>query len=150
MLRLSYLLIAALIATTDASGHTRDSEQSPTPVGVWMHASERIKIEITPCGERFCGQIVWLSWLNDPKGLPLEDIKNSDPILRTRPLLGLIVLRDLRRVAASSWEGGKLYNPVDGKDYSALMSIEEDGSLHMRAYVLLPLFGQTQLWSRVS
>jgi len=150
MLRLAYLLIATLIATTDASSHTPDSEQRPTPVGVWMHASERVKIEITPCGERFCGQIVWLSWLNDPKGLPLVDIKNSDPILRTRPLLGLIVLRDLRRVAASSWEDGKLYNPVDGKDYSALMSIEEDGSLRMRAYVLLPLFGQTQLWSRVS
>jgi uncharacterized protein (DUF2147 family) len=150
MHRLACLLLATLLTATGASSHTTNSEQGATPIGVWMHASERVKVEITPCGEHLCGRIVWLSWLDEPEDLPLVDLNNSDPNLRARPLVGLTVLRDLRRTDARSWEDGKIYNPVDGKDYSALMSIGDDGSLRVRAYVLLPLFGQTLHWSRAS
>ena len=150
MHRLAYLLLATLLTTTGASSRTSDSEQSATPVGVWVHESERVRVEITPCGDRLCGQIVWLNWLEDPHDLPLVDIKNSDPALRARPLLGLIVLRDLRSTDGHVWIDGRIYNPVDGKEYSALMSIQKDGSLRVRAYVLHPLIGQTQLWSRVT
>src|SRR5215212_7895971 len=94
---LAYLLLATILATTGASSHTPVSGQNLTPIGVWLHSSERVKVEISRWGEHLCGQIVWLSWLDDPQGLPLVDLNNSDPILRTRPLLGLIVLRDLRR-----------------------------------------------------
>jgi uncharacterized protein (DUF2147 family) len=150
MHRFAYSLLATLLTTTVVGAASLNSEQSPTPAGVWLHANERIQVEITPCGDRLCGQIVWFSWPNDAQGLPLVDLKNSDPVLRARPLLGLVVLRDLRRADARSWVDGKIYNPDDGKDYSALMSIQEDGSLRVRAYVLLPLFGRTQLWRRVS
>lgn len=150
MRRLAYLLLMTLLTTTGASSHPPYSEQSATPVGVWINESERVQVEIVPCGERFCGQIVWLSWLDDPEDLPLVDLNNSDPILRTRPLVGLTVLRDLRRADAHRWVDGRIYNPIDGRDYSALMSIQEDGSLRVRAYVLHPLIGQTQLWNRVS
>ena len=150
MHRLACLLLMTLLTTTGASSHPPHGEQSATPVGVWMNESERVQVEIAACGDRFCGRIVWLSWLDDPQDLPLIDLNNSDPVLRTRPLVGLIVLRDLRRAAAGSWVDGRIYNPVDGKDYSALMSIQEDGSLWVRVYVLHPLFGQTQHWSRVS
>jgi uncharacterized protein (DUF2147 family) len=149
MHRIRYVLLAALLATTVVRG-SHGTEQTPTPTGVWLHANERIQVEIGPCGDRLCGEIVWFSWPNDAEGLPLADVKNPDPMLRTRPLLGLIVLRDLRRVDARTWEDGKIYNPDDGKEYSARMSIQDGGSLRVRAYLLLPLFGQTQLWKRVS
>ena len=29
------------------------------------------------------------------------------------------------------------------------MSIQNDGSLRVRAYVLIPVLGQTQIWTRV-
>ena len=150
MHRLVYLLLATLLTTTAASSPLAESEQGTTPVGVWMHASERVEVEITPCGERFCGRIVWLSWLDDPQDMPMVDLKNSNPILRTRPLVGLIVLRDLRRADANSWVDGKIYNPADGNDYSVQLSIQKDGHLRVRAYVLNPLIGQTQVWSRVA
>jgi uncharacterized protein (DUF2147 family) len=71
MHRLVYLLLATLLTTTAASSPLAESEQGTTPVGVWMHASERVEVEITPCGERFCGRIVWLSWLDDPQDMPM-------------------------------------------------------------------------------
>ena len=143
ILRFACLLLLAQLAATPAGA------QSPTPTGVWLHANKRIEIEIAPCGERLCAKLVWFKWPNDAQGLPLVDLKNPDPALRTRPLLGLTVLKDLRRTGEGSWEDGSIYNPDDGVDYSCSMSIQDDGSLRVRAYVLLPLFGKTQIWTRV-
>lgn len=143
MFRFAYLLLAALLAATSARA------QSHTPVGVWLHANERIRVEIAPCGDRLCGKLVWFRWPNDARGLPLVDLKNSDPALRPRALLGLPVLHGFRRTGERTREGGKIYNPDDGVEYQALMSIQDDGTLRVRAYVLLPLFGKTLIWTRV-
>jgi uncharacterized protein (DUF2147 family) len=123
--------------------------QSPTPVGVWLHDNKRIEIEIAPCGDRLCGKLVWFRWPNDAQGLPLVDLNNPDPALRSRPLLGLTVLQDLRRTGENTWEDGNIYNPDDGVNYNAAMSIQDDGSLRVRAYVLIPLFGKTFIWTRI-
>ena len=140
--RFVYFLIAALFATPAGA-------QSPTPTGVWLHANKRIQVEIAPCGDRLCGKLVWFRWPNGADGLPLIDLKNDDPALRKRPLLGLAILYGLRRTGDDSWEDGKIYNPDDGVDYNATMSIQEDGTLRVRAYGLLPIFGKTLIWTRV-
>ncbi len=82
-------------------------------------------------------------------GCALVDLKNKNPALKTRPLLGLTVLRGLRSAGDGTWRDGKIYNPDDGVDYQALMTIQGDGTLHVRAYVLLPTLGQTQIWTRM-
>ena len=140
---LSWLLLSLTVATSPAAAEV------PTPVGVWLHANQRIQIEIAPCDDRLCAKIVWFKWPNDAQGLPLVDLKNSNPALRGRPLLGLDVLQGLRRTGANTWEDGKIYNPDDGMNYQALMSIANDGSLRIRAYLLLPLIGHTLVWTRV-
>ncbi len=137
------LLLVTLLATTPVGA------QSPTPVGVWLHDNKRIEIEIAPCGDRLCAKLVWFKWPNDAQGLPLVDLKNADPALRTRPLLGLTILEGLRRTGENTWEDGKVYDPDDGADYSASMTIEDGGTLRVRAYVLFPLFGKTLIWTRV-
>ena len=123
--------------------------QSPTPTGLWLHANGRIRVEIMPCGDRLCGKLVWFQWPNDLAGLPLVDVKNADPTLRSRPLLGLTVVRGLRRTAQNSWGDGRIYNPDDGVEYLATMSIQADGTLRVRAYVLLPMLGKTFVWTRL-
>lgn len=123
--------------------------QTPTPLGVWLHVDRRIQVKIAPCGELLlCGNLVWFMWPNDAEGLPLVDLKNPDPALRDRPLLGLQILRDLRRTGVNAWEDGEIYNPDDGESYRVQMSIEDDGTLRVRAYVLAPMFGETQIWTR--
>ena len=143
MRRFACALLLTLLAATAIGA------QSQTQIGVWLHANKRIRVEIAPCGDRLCGKIVWFKWPNDAQGLPLVDLKNADPALRTRPLLGLTVLRGLRPTGERTWEDGKIYNPDDGVDYRALMSIEDNGALRVRAYVLLPQLGKTQIWTRV-
>ena len=151
MLRLVCFLLALLFAGASDGAQTPApvEVQAPTPVGVWLHANERIQVEIAPCGDELCGTLVWFRWPNDAQGLPLVDLKNADPKLRTRPLLGLTILYGLRRTGEHKWEGGKIYNPDDGRDYQAAMSIREDGALRVRAYKLLPIFGKNFIWTRV-
>jgi uncharacterized protein (DUF2147 family) len=96
-----------------------------------------------------CGKIVWFRWPNDAQGPPLVDLKNANPALRTRPLLGLTVLNGVRRADDGTWKDGRIYNPDDGEDYRALMSIQDDGKLRVRAYVLLPALGKNLIWTRV-
>jgi uncharacterized protein (DUF2147 family) len=143
MLRATFFLILALLAATPAVA------QSPTPLGIWLHPNKRIQFEIYSCGDRLCGKLIWFKWPNDKAGLPLVDLLNSDPALRTRPLLGLVVLRNLRRTGDNTWEDGEIYNPDDGVDYQAEMSIKTDGTLRIRAYVLITLLGETSIWTRI-
>jgi len=144
MLRFFCTIFVVLLATNPAAAH------DPTPVGVWLDQNECIKVRIVLCGDdQLCGKIVWFRWPNDEDGLPLVDLKNSDPLLRSRPLLGLSVLYDLRRVSEGVWEGGKIYNPEDGENYRTSMSMQDDGALRVRLYKFFPLFGETQIWTRV-
>jgi uncharacterized protein (DUF2147 family) len=96
-----------------------------------------------------CGKIVWFKWPNDAEGLPLVDVKNPDPALRTRPLLGLTTLWGLRRAGENTWDDGEIYNPDDGTEYQVLMSLQDDGTLRVRVYVFLSIFGETLIWPRV-
>lgn len=123
--------------------------QTTTPVGVWLHPDKRIEIEIAPCGDRFCAKIVWFKRPNGDDGLPLTDVKNKDLALRTRPLLGLNVLQNLRANGENNWADGEVYNPDDGANYRAQMSIDNAGNLRIRAFVVLPLLGHTLIWTPV-
>lgn len=136
------LFLALLVATPVGA-------ESPTLVGVWLHPNKRIQVEIVPCGDRLCGHIVWFKWPNDPEGAPLTDQQNPDPALQTRPLLGLNILQNLRYSGESTWEDGKIYNPDDGSNYRAQMTMQTDGTVLMRAYLLFPILGEDLLWTRV-
>ena len=140
--QVSFALLVVLLVTTSAHA------QNPTPVGVWLHENQRIKVEIAPCGDELCGKLVWFKRPNDAQGLPLVDVLNPDPALRTRPLLGLEILSGFRPAGDGTWDGGTIYNPDDGETYSALMSIQDDGSVRVRVYVFLSLFGETKIWTR--
>jgi uncharacterized protein (DUF2147 family) len=121
-----------------------------TPIGVWLDASKRIEVKVTPCGDRLCGKLLWFKWPDDDQGLPVVDLKNEDPALRDRPLLGLVILRNLRRNGENIWEGGEIYNPDDGENYHVKMSIQDDLTLRVRVYDLFPIFGETHIWTRIA
>ena len=141
--RLRYAVLAALLVATPAGA------QCLTPVGVWLHDNKRIEIEIAPCGDKLCGKLVWLKSPDDTQGQPLVDAKNPVATLQTRPLLGLTVLDSLHRTGECTWDGGNIYDPDDGAAYTASMSVLEDGALEVHAYLLVPVFGKSFIWTRM-
>lgn len=141
------VLIAALVL---AFAPICAAAQGPGPTGVWLYPNQRFAVAIVACGDKLCGKIAWLKSPEDAQGQPRFDSANPDPALRTRPILGLTVLEGLRRVDDHTWENGTIYNPDDGSHYSATLSVADDGTLRVHAYVLVALLGKTIVLTRVS
>jgi uncharacterized protein (DUF2147 family) len=76
------------------------------------------------------------------------DIHNPDPALRGRALCGLTIMSGFRLNGPDRWEGGSLYDPESGNTYTGRVSLNPDGTLSLRGYVGVPLFGRTEEWTR--
>lgn len=125
---------------------------SPTPVGRWYAEGGAAQVEIAPCGEALCGRVVWLRSPFDEHGCGLHDRYNDDPSLRARPIVGLEILRDLRRSERDPrvWERGAIYDPTSGRTYACRLTVLDDGDrLELRGYLGVPLLGRTTTWIRV-
>jgi uncharacterized protein (DUF2147 family) len=129
------------------------SAQELTPEGVWLHDNERIRVKIAPCDEQsdepLCGTIVWLKNPDDEEGVPRRDTENPDQTQRDQLVVGTTVIHGLVRSGPRLWTGGTIYNPDDGETYSARVTLVDPNTVHVRAYVLLPLLGETKVWTRV-
>jgi len=123
---------------------------TPGALGVWFTAENRAAIALEPCGAALCGRIVWIDESRPPPGVsgPPIDRHNHDPALRTRPLCGLEILRGFVADGDGAWSGGRIYNPNDGDEWQATLATEGGDRLRLRGYVLIPLLGQSQVWTR--
>jgi uncharacterized protein (DUF2147 family) len=95
-----------------------------------------------------CGRIYWQKKPLSADGQPKRDRHNPDAALRERPLCGLRILTGFRHTKDGAWSAGHIYNPNDGRTYSSTLQLEPDGSLRIRGYVGLSLFGKTVEWVR--
>lgn len=128
--------------------------------GKWLTESERAHIELYRCSDPargvVCGKVVWLIRAVNPDGSPapsveeVRDLKNPDESLRSRPILGLEFLYGFKPAEESgTYEDGKIYNAEDGDTYSARIKLENPDKLVLRGYVLMPMLGKSQTWTRV-
>jgi uncharacterized protein (DUF2147 family) len=140
------LLLLAALAAAPARG------EAPSAVGRWLVEDQRAVIEIYACGERLCGKVVWQSEPREKDGTVKRDRHNPDPALRGKPLCGLQVMAGFTAVPGSpgEWQDGSIYSPESGSTYSATLSLKDAATLHLRGYVLMPLLGETQTWTRDS
>ena len=121
--------------------------------GLWVDSREadkqKVAVWIEDCDGLLCGRIYWLKKPLS-SGEPKRDRKNPDAALRERPLCGLTILTGFRRANENTWSAGRVYNPNDGRTFSSTMRLENDGSLSIRGYVGVSLFGKTVQWVRPS
>ena len=145
------LLIVILLGVV--YGPVSLSAQGLTPEGVWLHDNERIRVKIARCDEQrvepLCGKLVWLKNPDDEEGEPRRDIENPDRAQHDQTITGKTVIHGLVRGGARLWTDGTIYNPDDGESYNARVEVVDPNTLHVRAYVMLPLFGETKVWTRV-
>jgi uncharacterized protein (DUF2147 family) len=138
------LLSLALAGAVYAQPARSDSDRV---VGVWLTADGKAHIEIFKRDDMYCGKIVWL---REPlkEGKPAVDDKNPDEKLRDRPVFGLQLLRGFKFDGENVWTGGKVYDPDSGNDYSGKLTLVDENTMDLRGYVLIPLFGRSERWTR--
>jgi uncharacterized protein (DUF2147 family) len=124
-----------------------DSAMANAILGEWLTGEKTSKILIYKDGDEYLGKI---SWLKEPErdGKPRVDEKNPEERLRTQPLMGLVILRGFTFDGEDAWTGGKIYDPKSGNDYSAKMTLADPKTLNLRGYILIPLLGRTETWTR--
>jgi uncharacterized protein (DUF2147 family) len=130
---------------------------SPEPAGsddirgLWVDHRDsdkyKVAVWIEDCDGLLCGRIYWMK-KPQSGGAPKRDQRNPDASLRDRPLCGLKILTGFRKAKEASWTSGHIYNPNDGRTFSSTIQLEQDGSLRIRGFVGVALFGKTVEWVR--
>lgn len=116
--------------------------------GVWLTEDKEAVLTISDCDGQPCGRIIWLDNATDQSGSLRRDQHNPDSAKQSQRICGLVVINDLEPSGADTWDGS-VYNPQDGKTYSANITVLSDEELKVRAYIGLPIFGRSQTWTRV-
>jgi uncharacterized protein (DUF2147 family) len=111
------------------------------PIGEWRVANGAANIRIGDCDGALWGVI---SWEKEP-GI---DSHNPSPTERSRPTLGLPILRSMRPTKLGHWEG-EVYNAVNGKTYSSRISLTAPDVLRIEGCVLGGLICGGENWTRV-
>jgi uncharacterized protein (DUF2147 family) len=125
------------------------AQNNPDAVlGTWYNGSKESRIEIYKCGDKYCGKIVWLKEPNNEGGKPKADKNNPDTKLQSRPVMGMVLMKDFEYDAKNVWEDGEIYDPKSGKTYSCKMTLTDPNRLEVRGYVGISLIGRTDVWTR--
>ena len=129
-------------------------------MGTWLTQSGVAQVKMQPCGEPsagpVCGFVVGLVNPKGPDGQSVSadqatDYRNPDPNLRGRKVIGMPLIWGFKKTAdPNAFEEGHIYNGENGKVYTANISLQPDGTLRLRGYVGSPMFGETQIWTRIS
>lgn len=125
------------------------SAQAATdPSGTWLTGDGRAKVKIERCGPsgaNVCGTVVWVkSPLND-QGQPRTDIKNPDPKKRSRPVIGMALMDNLK--PDEDGFKGQIYNADEGKFYDVTLARESASELSVSGCLLRILCG-SQTWTK--
>ena len=91
------------------------------------------------------GKLIWLAEPIDKDGRPYKDGLNKDKSLRSRPLIGIYIIKDLKK-NGNEWTGGSVYDPESGNTYNCKIKAV-DGKLHVRGFI--GPFGKTLKWEPV-
>jgi uncharacterized protein (DUF2147 family) len=134
-------LLLALLAAGPALAN-------PDPaVGQWLTEDGFAHVAIAPCAgdaALICGAV---TWLKDPVGHPTRDIHNPDRSLRARPLIGVLVVRDMKNQGPGRWAGGQVYDPESGRSGDGRLKALSRNRLEVSGCVLMVCDRET--WTRV-
>jgi len=120
------------------------------PRGNWTTDDGKAKVAIVSCGGALCGNIVALSEPNDPAtGKPKTDRNNPDAARRTRPMLGVQIVIDMKPDSADKWKG-QVYNAEDGKTYSGSITLVDAKTLTLQGCALGGLICKSRTWARTN
>jgi uncharacterized protein (DUF2147 family) len=151
----SLMRIGFLVALFAVIPSTVRAAQADDILGTWLNGEKDARIEITKCGERYCGKVVWLQEPNYAEGskdgvpgTPMRDHHNPAPALRKTPIIGLEIVHDFRFAGDNLWKDGTVYDPKNGKTYKGKMTLVSPARLDLRGYIGISLIGRTTTWTR--
>jgi uncharacterized protein (DUF2147 family) len=119
-------------------------------IGLWENGNGKTHFEVYKVKDKYFARIVELKEPTDEHGLPKVDKKNPDVNQQTRPIVGLVVVRNLvYNESDNQWKDGNIYNPEDGKVYQCLIKLKDNNTMDVRGYVGFACLGKTTTMHRI-
>jgi len=108
----------------------------PAPIaGLWKNPIGSAIIAIAPCGNAYCGKVVWASARGQ------REVANT-----TSHIVGTTVLTDVKP-KGNGWSG-KLFIPDDNIHVSAKLQLLSAGQMKLTGCAVLGLLCRSQVWTR--
>ena len=124
-----------------------------TPAGLWRTiddktGKERSLIRIAETNGVYEGRVEQL--LNrQPDDDPDNLCRKCEGARKDQPVVGMTILRGLKKKDGEQYEGGEILDPKNGKIYRAKMKLLDGGKkLEVRGFIGFSLFGRSQTWLR--
>jgi len=118
--------------------------------GKWRSIDKDVDIQVYMQANEFKAKIIWYS---DTEGKPMDywtDRNNPNPALRSRKILGMEVLRDLKyHPTTNTWEDGMVYDSKHSREWNASAYIDKNGQLRVRGYWHFKFIGRTMTFVRI-
>ena len=127
-------IAVALMGLALTGAATAAHADSPAS-GTWLMQNGKVTVRVSECGSNLCGTIVGLKKPRDKNGNPKRDISNPDPSLRSRPIIGITILSNMRPDGKNKWKGN-IYNPDDGNTYSSRMKLQNNNLMKVEGCVI--------------
>jgi uncharacterized protein (DUF2147 family) len=125
-----------------------------SPVGLWRSIDDESKqpkaeIRISQNAAGSLSGVVERSLQNNPNTEPNCTLCTDDR--KDKPKIGMEIIRGGQQSDGKAvWEGGKILDPENGKNYSLrLTPIDGGKKLEVRGFIGAPILGRTQTWIRV-
>jgi uncharacterized protein (DUF2147 family) len=146
MIKHTWVWTAALLSLS--------AQAQMSPLGLWRSIDDethqpKAEIRISQNAAGGLSGVVERSLLSTPSAEPNCNLCTDDR--KGKPKIGLEIIRGGQQSDGKNvWEGGKILDPENGKNYSLrLTPIEGGKKLEVRGYIGAPLLGRTQTWIRV-
>jgi uncharacterized protein (DUF2147 family) len=133
------LWLGVVLLFAGAIAARADAPDSSAPIGRWITANQSAVIQIAPCGNDLCGQIVGIALAHPGDPMPND--------WQGHPQCGLTILKTSE--TDGQWVG-VVQDPRNGSVYQAHMALDSNRHLVLHGYIGLPIFGQTQTWTPYS
>ncbi|MBB3173964.1 uncharacterized protein (DUF2147 family) [Endobacter medicaginis] len=130
---LASLAVAGLCLAVPAWAGPRDAV-----LGTFWTPEHDGVVRVAPCGDAVCGTLVGMDYSG---AMPLTYAKT--------PQCGWPLMRDFRP-DEDGVLNGTITDPDSGKVYHATLRPDGPDAVRLRGYILVPLFGASQRWTRFS
>jgi uncharacterized protein (DUF2147 family) len=136
-------VIGALVAFGAFWASPAVAQSADDAFGTWRHPDNGSLIEIYKCGGGLCAKVAKVA------DAGRKDDKNPDPKLRSRPVVGVIIMNGAKKTGDKTW-AGKLYNTQDGDTYNGTVTVVSKSTLKLEGCVLGGMICQGPTWTRVN
>jgi len=137
---IKHLIILCILFIASSSSASQAEETQLDITGLWLTKNQDTAVQVSECGDEICGHIAWLHADENPYG------SDGKPLCQAEVVAGFGQDKNEKNV----WSGGTIHKLDEGKEYDATITLVNNNTLQLRAYLGLPALGKTKTLTRTN